>query len=146
MKLLTFRPPRGRASHFGVLLSNGNVLDISALKHGRGTPKTLLDCIQGGAKTLGNIAQAVAAAEQQLAAGRMPAEMIALSDVTLRPPVMPGKIMAVGKNYSDTRAFRRAMSSRPALRPASPPATRARVRGISGTGTCSSARSRGSAS
>ncbi len=104
MKLLTFRPPRGRTDHFGALLSNGKVLDISALKRGRGMPKTLLACIQGGAKALGNVAQAVAAAEQQLAAGQLPAEMVALADVTLRPPVVPGKIMAVGKNYSDHAA------------------------------------------
>ena len=37
MKLLTFRPARARTGHFGVLLADNRVLDITALS-GRQTP------------------------------------------------------------------------------------------------------------
>lgn len=104
MKLLTFRPPRARTDHFGVLLSNGKVLDITELKAGRSLPGSLLACIQGGTAALSRVSAALAAAEQQLVAGQLPEHMFALSDVTLRPPLIPGKIMAVGKNYSDHAA------------------------------------------
>jgi len=33
MKLLTFRPPRARIGHFGALLKDNRVLDITALHH-----------------------------------------------------------------------------------------------------------------
>jgi 2-keto-4-pentenoate hydratase/2-oxohepta-3-ene-1,7-dioic acid hydratase in catechol pathway len=104
MKLLTFRPPRARTNRFGALLSDGKVLDLNAAQSGRGMPRTLLACIQGGEKALAKIAEAVKAAEQALAAGRFPENVVALADVTLRPPLIPGKIMAVGKNYSDHAA------------------------------------------
>jgi 2-keto-4-pentenoate hydratase/2-oxohepta-3-ene-1,7-dioic acid hydratase in catechol pathway len=104
MKLLTFRPPRARTAHFGVLMSNGKVLDITALKAGRAMPYTLLACIRGGATALAQVREALSAAEQNLSAGTMPEHMIALGDVTLKAPLIPGKIMAVGKNYSDHAA------------------------------------------
>lgn len=104
MKLLTFRPPRARTDRFGVLLSNGKVLDLTGLKAGRGMPDTLLACIRGGAAALDQVRDALAAAEHSLAAGKMPEHLFALGDVTLRAPLIPGKIMAVGKNYSDHAA------------------------------------------
>lgn len=104
MKLLTFRPPRARADRFGALLPDGKVLDLNAAQSGRGIPRTLLACIQGGEKALAQIAGALQAAEQVQATGGYPENVFALSDVTLRPPLIPGKIMAVGKNYSDHAA------------------------------------------
>lgn len=101
MKLLSFRPPRARVDHFGVLLSSGKVLDISELKSGRGLPDTLIDCIRGGAESLARVREAVATIEKQLAAGGTSEFVVSLDSVTARPPLMPGKIMAVGKNYSD---------------------------------------------
>ena len=104
MKLLTFRPPRARADRFGALLSDGKVLDLNAVQSTRGMPRTLFACIQGGEKALAKVAEAVQRAEQALAAGQLPENTIALEDITLRPPLVPGKIMAVGKNYSDHAA------------------------------------------
>jgi 2-keto-4-pentenoate hydratase/2-oxohepta-3-ene-1,7-dioic acid hydratase in catechol pathway len=104
MKLLTFRPPRARTDHFGALLSNGKVLDITELKSGRALPGSMLACIRGGAAALARVTEALSAAEQKLAAGQMPEQMFAPGDVTHRPPLIPGKIMAVGKNYSDHAA------------------------------------------
>ncbi|MDP2239175.1 MAG: fumarylacetoacetate hydrolase family protein [Burkholderiales bacterium] len=104
MKLLTFRPPRARTDHFGVLLSNGKVLDVSGLQAGRAMPGTMLACIRGGAAALTQISQALSATEQSIAAGKMPEHMFSLGDVTLKAPLIPGKIMAVGKNYSDHAA------------------------------------------
>jgi 2-keto-4-pentenoate hydratase/2-oxohepta-3-ene-1,7-dioic acid hydratase in catechol pathway len=104
MKLLSFRPPRARIDHFGVLLSNGMALDITQLKSGRALPSALIDCIRGGAESLARVREAVATAEQQLTSGNALAHMVPLSEVTLRAPLSPGKIMAIGKNYSDHAA------------------------------------------
>src|SRR5450759_5711120 len=62
MKLLTFRPPRARTGHFGVLLSGNRILDVSALA-GRKLPATLLECIQKGDSALAAVKAAAADAE-----------------------------------------------------------------------------------
>jgi 2-keto-4-pentenoate hydratase/2-oxohepta-3-ene-1,7-dioic acid hydratase in catechol pathway len=103
MKLLSFRPPRARVDHLGVLLSNGQALDISEAKSGRGLPDTLIDCIRGGAESLARVRDALAQAEQKLTAGSAE-HVVSLDAVTARPPLIPGKIMAIGKNYSDHAA------------------------------------------
>jgi 2-keto-4-pentenoate hydratase/2-oxohepta-3-ene-1,7-dioic acid hydratase in catechol pathway len=103
MKLLSFRPPRARVDHFGALLSNGQALDISEAKSGRGLPDSLLDCIRGGADALARVRDVLAQAEQRLQAGSHE-HIVTLGDVTARPPLLPGKIMAIGKNYSDHAA------------------------------------------
>ncbi len=103
MKLLSFRPPRARVDHFGVLLSNGQALDISEAKSGRGLPGSLIDCIRGGADALALGREALSQAEHKLAAGSAE-HVVSLDAVTARPPLIPGKIMAIGKNYSDHAA------------------------------------------
>jgi 2-keto-4-pentenoate hydratase/2-oxohepta-3-ene-1,7-dioic acid hydratase in catechol pathway len=103
MKLLSFRPPRARVDHFGVLLSNGQALDISEAKSGRGLPDSLIECIRGGADSLARVREALAQAEAKLAAGSTE-HVVALADMTARPPLIPGKIMAIGKNYADHAA------------------------------------------
>lgn len=103
MKLLSFRPPRARVDHFGVLLSNGQALDVSEAKSGRGLPDSVLDCIRGGADSLARVRDALAQAEHKLAAGSTE-HVVSLSEVTARPPLIPGKIMAIGKNYADHAA------------------------------------------
>ncbi len=103
MKLLSFRPPRARVDHFGVLLSNGKALDITAAKIGRGLPDTLLDCIRGGPAALARVRDVLAQAELRLKAGS-DEHVVALDAVAARPPLLPGKIMAIGKNYSDHAA------------------------------------------
>ena len=115
MKLLSFRPARARFDHFGVLLSNGKVLDITELKSGRALPAALIDCIRGGAESLARVREAVATIEQKITAGNTPAHVVSLDEVTLCAPLIPGKIMAIGKNYSDHAAeVGSAMYSRPA--------------------------------
>lgn len=103
MKLLTFRPARARNGHFGVLLADKQVLDISALS-GRKLAHTLLECIEGGEAALSAVREAVAHAEAALARGEQLPQVFELSDVTLEAPIKPGKIMAVGKNYADHAA------------------------------------------
>ena len=71
MKLLSFRPPRARVDHFGVLLSNGQALDISEAKSGRGLPDSLIECIRGGADSLARVRDALAQAEHKLSAGKI---------------------------------------------------------------------------
>src|SRR4051812_3575764 len=103
MKLMTFRPARARSGHFGVLLKDNRVLDISAFA-GRKIPSTLLECIQDGDAGLAAGRPAVANIEAALARGEQPPQVFNLGDVTLEAPLKPGKIMAVGKNYADHAA------------------------------------------
>ena len=65
MKLLTFRPPRVRNAHFGVLLAGDRILDLTALP-GRAVPATLLECIEKGEPALAAVRAAVADAEAKL--------------------------------------------------------------------------------
>lgn len=103
MKLLTFRPARARSGHFGALLTGNRVLDITALS-GRRLPATLIECIQEGDAALGTVKAAVADAESALKRGEQLPQVFALDAVTLEAPLIPGKIMAVGKNYADHAA------------------------------------------
>ena len=103
MKLLTFRPARARIGHFGVLLADQRILDITAIG-GRALPATLLECIQAGDKGLAAVRAALADAEAALKRREQPAHLFELGDVTLEAPLRPGKIMAVGKNYADHAA------------------------------------------
>jgi acylpyruvate hydrolase len=103
MKLLTFRPARARSGHFGVLLADQRVLDITALSD-RKLPSTLLECIQGGDAALTAVKSAVADTEAALKRGEQLAQVFTLDAVTLEAPLKPGKIMAVGKNYADHAA------------------------------------------
>ena len=103
MKLLTFRPARARTGHFGVLLAGNRVLDVSALA-GRKLPGSVLECIRGGDAALASVKAAVDAAEAALARGEQLPQVFALDAVTLEAQLVPGKIMAVGKNYADHAA------------------------------------------
>ena len=103
MKLLTFRPPRARSGHFGVLLSADRVLDITALA-GRKLPPTLLDCIRNGEPALAEVRNTVETVEATLQRGESLPQVFALAAVAIEAPIMPGKIMAVGKNYADHAA------------------------------------------
>ncbi len=98
MKLLTFRTG-AEAAHFGVLLSEDRVLDITAC--GADLPSTLLQCIERGDKALAAVRSAVAATQAKLDRGERVENVLALSSVRLEAPLRPGKIMAVGKNYAD---------------------------------------------
>ena len=73
------------------------------MPNGRGLPDNLLDCIRGGADALARVRDVQAQAEQRLKAGSSE-HILWLKDVAARPPLFPGKIMAIGKNYSDHAA------------------------------------------
>ena len=103
MKLLTFRPARARTGHFGVLLTGNRILDVTALG-GRKLPATVLECIRQGAAALDAVRAATTDAEAALKRGEPLPHVFALDAVTLEPPLIPGKIMAVGKNYADHAA------------------------------------------
>jgi len=100
VKLLTFRPPRMRNPHFGVLLSNGQALDLTA-SGGRALPASLMDCIRAGDAGLAQVRATLDIAEGLLARDMVPDAMVALDAVELLAPLRPGKIMAVGRNYAD---------------------------------------------
>ena len=89
MKLLTFRPARARSGHFGVLLADNRVLDITALS-GRKLPSTLLQCIQDGEGGLAAVSAALGDAEAALKRGEQLPQVFNLNDVTLEAPLMPG--------------------------------------------------------
>ena len=103
MKLLTFRPARARTGHFGVLLADNRVLDLTALS-GRKLPTSLIECIEESDAGLAAVRDALADAESAVKRGESPPHVYALAAVTLDPPLLPGKIMAVGKNYADHAA------------------------------------------
>ena len=103
MKLLTFRPARARTGHFGVLLADNRVLDLTALS-GRKLPTSLIECIEESDAGLAAVRDALADAESAVKRGESPPHVYALDAVTLDPPLLPGKIMAVGKNYADHAA------------------------------------------
>lgn len=95
MKLLTFLPPRARSGHFGVLMSNNRVLDLNATP---GAPKTTLRCVQQGPAGLDKVRAALATAEAAARRGQS-ANTYALGEIRFLPPITPGKIMAIGRNY-----------------------------------------------
>jgi len=103
VKLLTFRPPRMRNPHFGVLLSNGQALDLTT-SSGRALPGTLIDCIRAGEAGLASVRAVLEIAEGLLARGLVPDAMVSLEAVELLAPLRPGKIMAVGRNYAEPAA------------------------------------------
>jgi acylpyruvate hydrolase len=98
VKLLTFRPPRARNPHFGVLLSNGQALDVTASR-GRELPASMMECIRAGESGLASVRAVAAIAEGLLSRGLAPETMVALDAVELLAPLRPGKIVAVGHNY-----------------------------------------------
>ena len=98
MKLLTFLPPRVRNGRFGALLSTGQVVRIP---WGGGLPMSLLQCVQGGEPALDAVRKYVDGTERDIKAGGPVSEVYELSGVQLLPPLRPGKIMAVGRNYGD---------------------------------------------
>lgn len=99
MKLMSFQLSRDEKSRFGVLLSDQRVLDLSQYPSPRQLPVSLMECIRGGADALARVREALAQGERQLAAGNA-RNVHTLRDVLLRAPLMPGKIMAIGKNYA----------------------------------------------
>ena len=100
MKLVSFHTDSDPNSRFGVLLSGGWVLDVTAL--GGQLPRSVKQCIEQGESALAALRTAVAKAEAGLASGQArSAGIVALSTAILEAPYRPGKIMAVGKNYAD---------------------------------------------
>ena len=99
MKLLTFHTASDSGSRFGVLLAGDRVLDLSAL--GAGMPTSLLQCIEQGDAGLAAVRTALTTAEHALARDGKAPHVLALHALTLEPPLRPGKIMAVGRNYAD---------------------------------------------
>jgi 2-keto-4-pentenoate hydratase/2-oxohepta-3-ene-1,7-dioic acid hydratase in catechol pathway len=98
VKLLTFLPPRVRNGRFGALLSTGQIVRVP---WGGGLPMSLLQCVRGGDAALDAVREYVEVAERDIKAGRQGPEMYEPSAVKLLPPLRPGKIMAVGRNYGD---------------------------------------------
>ena len=101
MKLLTFRPPRARGGHFGAFLSTGQVLDLTSTPNITTLPRTLLACVQGGPRALQAVAAAVAEAEDRVRSGRSTPGLYPLDAIKFLPPLRPGKVMAVGRNYGE---------------------------------------------
>jgi hypothetical protein len=116
MKLLTFRPPRARSGHFGVLLSGERVLDITALA-GRKLPATLHDCIRIGERSLAEVKATVETVEARSSAVRPCRRCLALASRASRPRSSPGKSWRSARIMRITRL--RGGSSSTAASPAS---------------------------
>lgn len=103
MRLLTFRFPTSVADRFGAILSNGQVLDLTGLDR-HGMPVSLLGCIQQGPAALAVVRSAVVEAEATLKAGGAVTGAVPYADVTVQLPYVPGKVVAVGRNYGEHAA------------------------------------------
>ncbi len=104
MKLATFLVQGGRRGRFGVLLGDQSVVDLQAAGRvlQQRIPRDLLACIRSGASALTAVAQVLQAVEADHAHTKELADtMYAREDVRFLPPIIPGKIMAVGLNYAD---------------------------------------------
>ncbi len=99
MKLLSFRLPGDPISRFGVLMSSRHVLDLSRVEAPGKLPASLMECIRGGADALARVGEALAMAERQLAEDDH-RHLLDLTAIMIQPPLRPGKIMAIGKNYA----------------------------------------------
>ena len=107
MKLATFLVPGGRRGRFGTLLANQSLLDIQTagrLLHQR-VPRDVMACIRLGEPALDAVRRVLEMAEAQLTQNEALAAAIYPQEaVRFLAPIMPGKIMAVGRNYADHAA------------------------------------------
>jgi 2-keto-4-pentenoate hydratase/2-oxohepta-3-ene-1,7-dioic acid hydratase in catechol pathway len=107
MKLLTFLVQGGRRGRFGVLLANQAVLDLQAASrvlHQR-LPRDLIACIRDGEAALSAVRHVLEVTEAQYAQNEALAAAIYPQEaVRFLPPILPGKIMALGRNYADHAA------------------------------------------
>jgi hypothetical protein len=87
-----------RNSHFGVLLSNGQALDLTT-SSGRALPGTLIDCIRAGEAGLASVRAVLEIAEGLLARGLVPDAMVSLEAVELLAPLRPGTPAGNGVDF-----------------------------------------------
>ncbi len=107
MKLATFLVQGGRRGRFGALLGDQFVVDLQAAGRvlQQRMPRDLMSCIRSGASALAAVAQVLQAVEADHNHTKELADtMYARELVRFLPPIIPGKIMAVGLNYSDHAA------------------------------------------
>lgn len=107
MKLATFLVQGGRRGRFGALLGDQSVVDLQAAGRvlQQRTPRDLMACIRSGASALAAVAQVLQAVEAEHTHTKELADtMYAREHVRFLPPIIPGKIMAVGLNYADHAA------------------------------------------
>ncbi len=107
MKLATFLVQGGRRGRFGVLLGNQSVVDLQAAGRilQQRMPRDLMACIRSGASALAVVTRVLEAVETENTRNKELAETIfAQENVRFLPPIIPGKIMAVGLNYADHAA------------------------------------------
>ncbi len=107
MKLATFLVQGGRRGRFGALLADQSVVDLQAA--GRAVqqrlPRDLMACIRSGTSALEAVRRVLSAVETDHTHNKELAEAIyAREQVRFLPPIIPGKIMAVGLNYADHAA------------------------------------------
>ena len=104
MKLATFLIQGGRRGRFGALLGDQSIVDLQAAGRvlQQRLPRDLMACIRGGASALAAVALVLRAVEAERAHRQELAETVhACGQVRFLPPIIPGKIMAVGLNYAD---------------------------------------------
>ena len=82
------------------MLSNGSVLDLTTVSAGAALPRSMMACIRGGAPTQDATRNAIQDAETQIRGGQQVAGVYRQNQVTFLPPITPGKIMAIGRNYA----------------------------------------------
>lgn len=107
MKLATFLVQGGRRGRFGALLADQSVVDLQAAGRAiqQPLPRDLMACIRSGASALAAVRRVLHAVETEHTHNQELAEAIyAREQVRFLPPIIPGKIMAVGLNYADHAA------------------------------------------
>lgn len=107
MKLATFLVQGGRRGRFGALLGDQSVVDLQAAGRvlQQRIPRDLMACIRSGASALAAVAQVLQTVEADHPHAKELADTIyAREHVRFLPPIIPGKIMAVGLNYADHAA------------------------------------------
>lgn len=93
--------------HFGALLADQSVVDLQAAGRAiqQRVPRDLMACIRSGTAALAAVRRVLHAVETEHTHNEEFAEtMYAREQVRFLPPIIPGKIMAVGLNYADHAA------------------------------------------
>jgi 2-keto-4-pentenoate hydratase/2-oxohepta-3-ene-1,7-dioic acid hydratase in catechol pathway len=107
MKLATFLIPGGRRGRFGALLANQSLVDVQVAGQvlQQRVPRDVMTCVRLGEPALAAVRRVLEMTEAQLTQNHALAAAIYPQEaVRFLAPIIPGKIMAVGRNYADHAA------------------------------------------
>ena len=107
MKLATFLVPGGRRGRFGALLANQSLVDVQTAGRvlQQRVPRDVMTCVRLGEPALAAVRRILEMTEAQLTQNyALAAAIYPQEAVHFLAPIIPGKIMAVGRNYADHAA------------------------------------------